>query len=314
MPALPDNDPLQTTLDSLRSDVERTPLADSLSVRRRGEARSRHQAVAGALVIAALVAGAFGVADLRGNEQHRGIPAASDTDCARPRVRCSRPTRCPTRSSGASSATGRSSATGDGTLTPPANSCLDAAVPSIQPAATAEFRAGPAGGPNAGLRESIYQFPNATAATAAQGDVGDSLQACATSHRSDQAQQSGLLDLVGVQGGKLFDRSYTGPSQGARAVDLVAYGTNGNKLVVLGLVSPGIQDVAPTDGMATSLSLALYGAPPSETPGPLVTDVPSRALMQKGDLTRKTDVGTARFQPGQRRRDPQPCLLATDDA
>src|SRR3954469_15455161 len=75
MPALPDNDPLQTTLDSLRSDVERTPLADSLSVRRRGEARSRHQAVAGALVIAALVAGAFGVADLRGNEQHRGIPA-----------------------------------------------------------------------------------------------------------------------------------------------------------------------------------------------------------------------------------------------
>jgi hypothetical protein len=76
MPALPDrNDPLQTTLDSLRSDVERTPLADSLSVRRRGEARSRHQAVAGALVVAALVAGAFGVADLRGNERHGSIPA-----------------------------------------------------------------------------------------------------------------------------------------------------------------------------------------------------------------------------------------------
>ena len=75
MPALPDNDPLQTTLDSLRSDVERTPLADSLSVRRRGEARSRHQAVAGALVVAALVAGAFGLADLRGNERNGSIPA-----------------------------------------------------------------------------------------------------------------------------------------------------------------------------------------------------------------------------------------------
>lgn len=76
MPALRDNDdPLQTTLDSLRPDVERTPLADSLSVRRRGEARSRHQAVAGALVVAALVAGAFGVADLRGQGRNSGIPA-----------------------------------------------------------------------------------------------------------------------------------------------------------------------------------------------------------------------------------------------
>jgi hypothetical protein len=74
-PAPPDRDPLQTTLASLRSDVERTPLADSLSVRRRGEARSRHQAVAGALVVAAVVAGAFGVADLRGNERHGSIPA-----------------------------------------------------------------------------------------------------------------------------------------------------------------------------------------------------------------------------------------------
>src|SRR3954469_12110970 len=73
--ALPDNDPLHTTLDSLRSDVERNALADSLSVRRRGEARSRHQAVAGALVLAALVAGAFGVADLRGHERNVGIPA-----------------------------------------------------------------------------------------------------------------------------------------------------------------------------------------------------------------------------------------------
>jgi hypothetical protein len=73
--ALPDNDPLQTTLNSLRSDIGRTPLADSLSVRRRGEARSRHQAVAGALVVAALVAGVFGVADLRGNELNSGIPA-----------------------------------------------------------------------------------------------------------------------------------------------------------------------------------------------------------------------------------------------
>jgi hypothetical protein len=312
MPALPDNDPLQTTLDSLRSDVERTPLPDSLSVRRRGEARSRHQAVAGALVIAALVAGAFGVADLRGNEQHRGIPARP-TPTAQTSGALLTADQMPDPQFWGQFGDWTKLGTGDGALTPTANSCLDAAVPSVQPAATADFRAGPAGGPNAGLRESVFQFDSAAEATAAQTNVGGALQACASSHDSDQAQQSGLLDLFGVQGGKLFDRSYTGPSQDARAVDLIAYGTNGNKLVVLGLVSPGIQDVAPTDGMATSLSLALYGTPPSETPGPLVTDVPSRALMQKGDLSSKTDVGTASSQ-GNGVETLNACLLATDEA
>lgn len=59
---MPDtHDPVALTLSALRTDVERTPLADSLSVRRRGDRRTRHQAVGGALAVVALVAGAAGI-------------------------------------------------------------------------------------------------------------------------------------------------------------------------------------------------------------------------------------------------------------
>ena len=57
---MPD-DKLTLTLDTLRSDVERTPLADSQTVRRRGDRRTRNQAVGGALVVVALVAGVAGL-------------------------------------------------------------------------------------------------------------------------------------------------------------------------------------------------------------------------------------------------------------
>jgi len=36
------NDPVTLTLSALRTDVERTPLADSRSVRRRGDRRTRN--------------------------------------------------------------------------------------------------------------------------------------------------------------------------------------------------------------------------------------------------------------------------------
>jgi hypothetical protein len=310
-PTLPGNDPLQTTLDSLRSAIERTPLADSLSVRRRGEARSRHQAVAGALVVAALVAGAFGVADLRAQGRNSGIPAGP-TPTASASGALLTADQMPDPQFWGQFGDWTKLGPGDRPLTAPANSCLDAAAPSGRAGGTVEFRAGPADGPNASLREKIYQFDSPAAATAAQTRVDGALMACASSHHSDQAQQSGVLDLIGVQGAQLFDRSYTGTAD-SRAVDLVAYGTNGSTLVVLGLVSPGIQDVAPTGGMPISLSLALFGAPPSETPGPLVTDVPARALMQKSDLTSKTDVGTASNQ-GNGVETLNACLLASDEA
>lgn len=70
------HDPLASTLDTLRSDVERTPLADSMTVRRRGDQRTRRQAVGGALAVVALVLGAVGVAGgLSTDSSTRNIPA-----------------------------------------------------------------------------------------------------------------------------------------------------------------------------------------------------------------------------------------------
>jgi hypothetical protein len=54
-------DRVTDTLTALRSDVDSLPLAESGSVRRRGELRTRHQVVGSTLVVAALVAGAIGV-------------------------------------------------------------------------------------------------------------------------------------------------------------------------------------------------------------------------------------------------------------
>jgi hypothetical protein len=71
------NDPMTNTLDTLRSDVERIPLSDSLTVRRRGDRRTRNQAVGGALAVAALVAGAAGVyGGLGGDDESTNIPAS----------------------------------------------------------------------------------------------------------------------------------------------------------------------------------------------------------------------------------------------
>ena len=84
---MPDiHDPLTTTLDALRSDVERTPLADSMAVRRRGEQRTRRQAVGGALAVVALVAGAVGLAGgVGGDDRATQLPATqSPTPTAAP--------------------------------------------------------------------------------------------------------------------------------------------------------------------------------------------------------------------------------------
>jgi hypothetical protein len=74
---MPDNDDrMASTLETLRRDVERTPLADSLTVRRRGDQRTRRQAVGGALAVVALVAGAAGIyGGLGGDDRATQIPA-----------------------------------------------------------------------------------------------------------------------------------------------------------------------------------------------------------------------------------------------
>ncbi len=70
------NDKLTLTLDALRSDVERNPLADSQTVRRRGDQRTRRQAVGGALAVVALVAGAAGLlGGVGGDDRATQLPA-----------------------------------------------------------------------------------------------------------------------------------------------------------------------------------------------------------------------------------------------
>ena len=55
-------DRITETLTALRSDVDRVGLADSASVRRRGEARTRNQALGAAAAVLVVVAGVVGVA------------------------------------------------------------------------------------------------------------------------------------------------------------------------------------------------------------------------------------------------------------
>jgi hypothetical protein len=79
-------DRVTDTLTALRSDVDGLPLADSGSVRRRGELRTRHQVVGTTLVVAALVAGAIGVgAGLTGgSDKVIAPPAESPTSSEEP--------------------------------------------------------------------------------------------------------------------------------------------------------------------------------------------------------------------------------------
>ena len=74
---MPDNhDPVTLTLSALRTDAEHIPLADSRSVRRRGDRRTRNQAVGGALAVVGLVVGAAGlVGGLDGDRRATEIPA-----------------------------------------------------------------------------------------------------------------------------------------------------------------------------------------------------------------------------------------------
>ncbi len=77
MPEHDSNDKLTLTLDALRSDIERTPTADSMTVRRRGDQRTRRQAVGGALAVVAMVAGVAGFLGGAGGFDRADAPPAT---------------------------------------------------------------------------------------------------------------------------------------------------------------------------------------------------------------------------------------------
>jgi hypothetical protein len=73
-------DRIEETLRALQLDVERTPLADSGSVRRKGDRRTRNQVLASAFVTVGLVAGVIGVGGSLVGGDNRGIEGPPATD------------------------------------------------------------------------------------------------------------------------------------------------------------------------------------------------------------------------------------------
>jgi hypothetical protein len=73
-------DPVRDTLTLLRSDTEGVPLADSGTIRRRGQARARHQAIAGVAAVVLLVGAVVGgTAALTGRHDAAPLPGGSTT-------------------------------------------------------------------------------------------------------------------------------------------------------------------------------------------------------------------------------------------
>ena len=73
-------DRVADTLTALRADTDRVGLADSGAVRRRGEARTRHQVIGSSLAVAALVAGVVGIsAGITGGDNRSDqVPASPE--------------------------------------------------------------------------------------------------------------------------------------------------------------------------------------------------------------------------------------------
>ena len=77
---MPDRDTIFRTLDTLRSDVDRAAFQDSRAVRRRGDRRTRRQAVAGSLAAVALVAGGLSLyGGIGGGSNTTRLPAGSSS-------------------------------------------------------------------------------------------------------------------------------------------------------------------------------------------------------------------------------------------
>jgi hypothetical protein len=73
------NDPIVSTLDSLRDDVDRAPLAGASAARHRGDQRTRRQAIGGGLATLVLVAGVIGVAAEQSGGHRTSLPSVTRT-------------------------------------------------------------------------------------------------------------------------------------------------------------------------------------------------------------------------------------------
>jgi hypothetical protein len=229
------NDPMTNTLDTLRSDVERIPLSDSLTVRRRGDRRTRNQAVGGALAVVALVAGAAGIYGGLGGDDEADIgPAISPT----PEPTVDLATE-PLLSPGDFTELGRYAslgpvlaATQPPDLNPPAGAC------QVRPKAWGAEQTYAKGyyqdGSTVGIVEVVLRFDTAEQAKVALDQPGTDLALC-----PEPAPTDGTLEVrppetvAGVSDGVHLARSFTPAQASEPSYYEVAAARSSNVVVVL---------------------------------------------------------------------------------
>jgi hypothetical protein len=274
----PGNDRVRDTLTALRVDADSCGLSDPASVRQRGQARTRHQALAGVCAAVVVVAVAVtGGSLLGGPSKSASHLPATQTRPIESFLLTAQQMPDPDFWTGFGPWAQLGSA--DRPVTPLATSCLTAGKPGgLTPAASREFRAGPPTGPHVGLIQTVYTLPRGHKAKAAINDMESSLQACVDDHSSDIGQDSSFTD---IPGGRQFNRSFTGVDH-AMGLDLIAFGAADGELVVLALEAPGIQDTPPTGGMARALSASL--TPRSNAPTTSVHGLAADPMLRGSDV------------------------------
>jgi hypothetical protein len=179
-------DRVADTLTALRTDTDRLALPDSGSVRRRGEQRTRNQVVGSTLAVAALVAGALGVAgSLSGSDQSiQGPPGdgrSATADVTQkaadpPFALADEPLLDPADVSAYTPLTGWQASPDESAADQPFLQCLD--TPSDLGAPETAKRLFYLDGQQPTATEHVLRFPSAVVAETAMADLRDQLVAC----------------------------------------------------------------------------------------------------------------------------------------
>jgi hypothetical protein len=201
MPEYDANDKLTLTLDTLRSDVERTPLADSMTIRRHGDQRTRRQAVGGAVAVVALVAGIAGVLGGAGGFNRADAPPATDdptasTEVEQPLALAADPLLTPTDLGTVGPYEGWQVNTDTAAVEQQQSQCVPS--PTILGGAetVSELLYGDL---DAQPTEHVVRFGTATQAQTALQDVSAALAECTLGSAGDNPQYRGGTEVTGVR-------------------------------------------------------------------------------------------------------------------
>lgn len=246
-PPSPAGDRVRDTLTALRVDADRVGLSDPAGVRRRGQRRGRNQAVAGALAVVALVAGAAGLfRGLDGDARRTAPPATSATPTAEATMSLAAKPFLRT-----TDLTGLGRYAGLGTLLEkPSAPDLDppAGVCQVRPTQWGAAELAAAGyyqdGTTVGIVEVVLRFDTAGQARAALDRPEADLGACPEPARSEGTLEVRPATIVtGVEGGVQMARRFTPSVASESSYYEVAAARTSNVVVVLQWAA----DDAPSD-------------------------------------------------------------------